>query len=406
MKFVPLKICAIEGNQMLMQRSVFTILKQVLIFSLIFLGSEVHAHSIKQIVMDVTIEEEQWSCSFLMDATYALPEYRGDKTPAKSREWLIQQSPKDLERVQSETKKYIAENFHLTVDGKASSYAFRFPGLETLPHYFPIEPDGLAYIPVMLEGKYPSKKGKVNVEWLAESGPGLLLRLLRNGEHGGLLFVGFEDKISLATLRGEGAIVSAERAAHSIWAIDGFTALLPNGWPILLVAASLTVLVFICLKRSALLYFIYLAAAFVLTVILVASETIAAQLLFAKILLLVCSCLSAYFVLLKKTWQVALVPLFLSVGASSGMFAVQNYLDYYQNASELLPMEINHALSFSVGGLIALLAISVVALLSLVWCKSFVAQKDSFRTILFRLTSGLIVFSAIGICFVDLFKNN
>ncbi len=116
----------------------------------------VGAHSVKQLFFELTEAGEDWELISTFDAGFSLPEMREDKSATQpKREWLVNLSADETERLLRETEKYLREAVYFTHGDHEVPFEVDFPDFNCDPPSFPELLNGGAYLTVKLTGKIP-----------------------------------------------------------------------------------------------------------------------------------------------------------------------------------------------------------------------------------------------------------
>ncbi|GAA5483488.1 HupE/UreJ family protein [Haloferula sargassicola] len=143
---------------------------------LVALLTSVSAHQIAELSGQVEMGKNQVQLSFMVDAAYSLPEFRGDEdAPPQDLAWLRQQSPAEWKRIQLEAGTYFSHCLKIVVNGHRIEPAYRFPDFDTDPPRFVT--DGIAEMPPMIEvaADVPFEGGRFDVAWDEPFGVVLIL---------------------------------------------------------------------------------------------------------------------------------------------------------------------------------------------------------------------------------------
>jgi|GEM_PF-4725230 len=124
------------------------------------------AHTVDQFYTELFPEERGFRAVVYADAAYCLPEYRGDdEKEAPTRDWLIERTEVQHERLRKEAELFIREALGFMQDEVEVKYEVNFPDYNQNPYDFHNPPSQKAILRIELKGDYLPAGGSLQVRW-------------------------------------------------------------------------------------------------------------------------------------------------------------------------------------------------------------------------------------------------
>ena len=202
---------------------------------LLMLMNTAGAHSVKQLFFELTETGENWEVVSTFDAGYSLPEMRkNEDAPQPKRDWLVNMSDEETERLLVETEKYLRASLYFTHGGREIPFELDFTDYNFDPEGFPVLLNGGAYLTVRLYGQIPAgPAGEFKMHARPSVQP-ILIVSVGGDDSGVFIAVNRGDAETIFTTSeiaaGEATeVVYAEAGGLKIMLVSGFTHVLPMG---------------------------------------------------------------------------------------------------------------------------------------------------------------------------------
>lgn len=207
------------------------------------------AHFVQQLFVDFSADEKTWLAEIRFDAGFALPEMRADKQALQPmREWLLDQSADDHDRLKQEASKYLRQNFILqwldetNVTSTPIDFSIHFPEWETDPPIFanPFTDLGFAYFSIQCSGDVPESGGSLELTVVDGDNPDFAIGYSRVGSN--RIITAYPGK-SIILWTADAAPPTAQQSFLSF--LDyGYRHVIPEGWDHVLFITALCFLSF------------------------------------------------------------------------------------------------------------------------------------------------------------------
>ncbi len=123
-------------------------------------------HSVDQVFMEFSAQEDQIYGVMYLDAAYCLPEYRGDDSmTAPTRQWLVGLDEEEHARLRLEAEAYIRDALVIMVEQAPVAYSVRFPDYAQVPYDFYPSVINKPVLRAQIQADYPDYGGALQVGW-------------------------------------------------------------------------------------------------------------------------------------------------------------------------------------------------------------------------------------------------
>ncbi len=195
-----------------------------------------HAHSMKQVRSEISVEDGKWKASVWLEGWALYPE-DGPKIPTGTpgdpdtagNDWLKTLDAADHQTMREVAEYFLGETFLLTLDGKRLEPKYSFPDYPPeLPELKETE-DGNVVMRIDLEGAFPENAtGKLELVWADDEDEPLVLQI-RKPEEKLLRIEHLTPPVTLMEIKPDGTIEETEGTTLFGWIAAGFRHILPLG---------------------------------------------------------------------------------------------------------------------------------------------------------------------------------
>lgn len=134
------------------------------------------AHVVKQLYGELQADAQGWKVEILFDAGYADPATRNDAAaPQPTRDWLVNLSPAEQQRLCQEAEKYLRESLDFRSSAGPLEWKISFPDFNAAPPDFPSLLNDGAYFHALIEPSGPT--GTVSVSMAGGDHPDLVVKM-------------------------------------------------------------------------------------------------------------------------------------------------------------------------------------------------------------------------------------
>ena len=193
------------------------------------------AHEIEQVFLRMSLGQEDWSGVVELDALMVLELAAGGKTEEDGTNgWFAELGEERVREFFVETERYWRERFGLEVGGVACPYEITLPDPVVMQGDVAGSPEEGALINLTVKGSYADGGGAVEVRWMDQTGPYLVVGYRVEGEEGGTVIepveYGYAVKLGEREQKaGEAAVTQGEAPSLWGWIKSGFEHIVPLG---------------------------------------------------------------------------------------------------------------------------------------------------------------------------------